>query len=115
MTTTTATVWDAIADTPEESVALKVRADLMIAIRGTVRGWDVTQQEAARRLGITQPRLSELLSGKIAKFSLDALVSVAHRAGLEVRVVCAPARTAAPRRTAAARQRPARARTKKTG
>jgi predicted XRE-type DNA-binding protein len=48
-----------------------------------VRGWDATQARAARRLGITQPRLNDLLNGKINKFSLDTL---ATRAGLEVKI-----------------------------
>jgi predicted XRE-type DNA-binding protein len=47
----------------------------------------MTQAAAARALGITQPRLNALLKGKIGLFSLDALVNIAHRAGLEVRLV----------------------------
>jgi predicted XRE-type DNA-binding protein len=81
---TFATVWDAIANTPEEAVALRLRADVMIAITGRVRSWEVTQREAAKRLGITQPRLNDLLKGRISKFSLDALVQLAARAGLNV-------------------------------
>jgi predicted XRE-type DNA-binding protein len=52
---TYASVWDAIEDTPEDAAAMKLRADVMIAITGKVRAWKVTQREAARRLGITQP------------------------------------------------------------
>jgi predicted XRE-type DNA-binding protein len=87
MTEPFASVWDAVTDTPEESANMKVRADLTMAIVRRVRGWGVTQQTAARRLGITQPRLSELLGGKITKFSLDALVSLADRSDLPVNVV----------------------------
>jgi predicted XRE-type DNA-binding protein len=84
-------VWDAIADTPEEAAHLTMRAELMIAIGETVDQWNVTQAEAAERLGITQPRLNALLRGKITRFSLDALVTLAHRAGLQTKVEIAKA------------------------
>lgn len=79
-------VWDAIADSPAEAANLRARSDLMIAIRETVDGWRLTQSEAARRLGVTQPRMNDLLRGRIDKFSLDALVNLASQAGLAVRV-----------------------------
>jgi predicted XRE-type DNA-binding protein len=56
----------------------------MIAISEAVAAWDVTQMEAATRLGVTQPRLNDLLRGRIDKFSIDALVELAARAGLAV-------------------------------
>jgi predicted XRE-type DNA-binding protein len=86
MTKTYATVWDAIEDTPEEAAAMKRRADVMIAITGKVERWKVTQREAAHRLGITQPRLNELLKGRVSRFSLDALMELADRAGLTVKI-----------------------------
>jgi predicted XRE-type DNA-binding protein len=55
-----------------------------------VRGWRTPQARAARRLGITQPRLNDLLHGKINKFSLDALLTLATRAGLKVRIDVRP-------------------------
>ena len=58
----------------------------MIAIKETVRSWNTTQAQAARRLGITQPRLNDLLHGKINKFSLDTLMTLAARAGLRVKL-----------------------------
>jgi predicted XRE-type DNA-binding protein len=54
-------------------------SNVMIAINDEVRGWDTTQARAARRLGITQPRLNDLLHGKINKFSLDTLLTLATR------------------------------------
>jgi predicted XRE-type DNA-binding protein len=93
MTQTFASVWDAIMDTPEEAAAMKVRSNLMMAIESMVRSWNVTQREAARRLGITQPRLNDLLKGKISNFSLDAPVSLAPIAGLQVEVNARPAPT----------------------
>jgi predicted XRE-type DNA-binding protein len=77
-------VWDALEDTPTEAANMKLRSSLMIAIGEAVSAWDVTQTEAAERLGVTQPRLNDLLRGRIAKFSLDALVGLAARAGLAV-------------------------------
>lgn len=87
---TFASVWDAIKDTPEEAAAMRARSGLMMVIEKTVRGWKVSQREAADRLGITQPRLNDLLTGKISKFSLDALVSLSPNAGLEVEVKARP-------------------------
>jgi predicted XRE-type DNA-binding protein len=97
---TFATVWDAIEDTPEDAAAMKLRADVMIAITGKVRSWKVTQREAARRLGITQPRLNELLKGRISRFSLDALMVLAPRAGLTVKIAIRDSNARAAARTA---------------
>lgn len=79
-------VWDALEDSPAQSASMKARADVMIAIRKVVDSWRTTQIEAAARLEITQPRLNDLLRGRIDKFSLDALMNIAARAGLSVRV-----------------------------
>ena len=81
-----ANVWDAIADTPEESANLSLRSDLMDEIEAIIKtnGW--TQKEAAKRCGVTQPRINDLLRGRIARFSLDALVNIASALGRKVRV-----------------------------
>lgn len=79
-------VWDAIENSAAESANMKARADIMIAIRDVIDGWRVTQAQAAKRLGVTQPRLNDLLRGRIDKFSLDALINLADRAGLSVRI-----------------------------
>jgi len=81
-----ANVWDALSDTPEEAANMTMRSDLMIAIQQKVRGWNLTQAEAARRLGVTQPRLNDLLRSKIDKFSLDTLIALAVHAGIKVRL-----------------------------
>ena len=86
-----ANVWDALEDTPAEAANMTMRSDLLIALRQCVGGWNLTQAEAARQLGITQPRLNDLLRGKIDNFSLDALVKLAPRAGLKVRLEIAAA------------------------
>lgn len=67
---------------PEEAQNLLLRAQLMLRIREVAEG--LTQAEAARRFGVTQPRINDLLRGKIEKFSLDALVNMLAKAGLRV-------------------------------
>jgi predicted XRE-type DNA-binding protein len=79
-------VWDAIEDDTEDAAIMTMRSNVMIAIKEKVDGWDTTQARAARRLGITQPRLNDLLHGKINKFSLDTLMTLASRAGLKVKI-----------------------------
>lgn len=65
---------------------MKMRSKLLIAIEQKVREWNVTRAVAARRLGITQQRLNDLLRGKINKFSLDTLIGIASKADLRVRM-----------------------------
>lgn len=81
-----ASVWDALEDSPAEAANMRLRSELMIAVQETVAVWGLTQAEAARRLDVTQPRLNDLLRGRVGKFSLDALILLAERAGLSVRV-----------------------------
>ena len=69
-----------------EAENLKLRSDLMIRIEKYVKQSGMTQAEAARELGITQPRLNQLLKGKIQLFSLDALVNMLANAGMRVRM-----------------------------
>lgn len=79
-------VWDALEDTPQEAENMKIRSSLMMAISDHLEKSDGTQAAKAKKLGITQPRLNDLLKGRINKFSLDALVSIAFNAGLKVSV-----------------------------
>ena len=79
-------IWDAIEPTAAAAASMKARARLMMAIRKAVDDWSTTQAIAAKRLGLTQPRMNDLLRGRINKFSLDALLDIATRAGLTVRV-----------------------------
>lgn len=79
-------VFDALADTPAEAANLTARADLMLHIRGRVAEWGLPQEQAAEKLGLTRPRLNDLLRGKIDKFSLDALVNIAAAAGFKLRL-----------------------------
>jgi predicted XRE-type DNA-binding protein len=77
-------VWDALEETSEEAANMTMRSDLMMAVRTAVESWQLTQAQAATRLGVTQPRLNDLLRGRINRFSLDALIGLAQRAGLTV-------------------------------
>lgn len=87
MTDTFANVFDAIADTQEQSANLQARAELMNQINEiiTVNAW--TQVQAAQHCGLTQPRINDLLKGKISKFSLDALINIATALGRRVHII----------------------------
>ena len=79
-------VWEALEDDPAVVASLTARSELITAIRQAVKQWKLTQAAAAKRLGLTQPRLNDLLRGRIDKFSLDALMNIATAAGLRVKV-----------------------------
>ncbi|PKM44686.1 MAG: XRE family transcriptional regulator [Gammaproteobacteria bacterium HGW-Gammaproteobacteria-1] len=79
-------VWDAIADTPEQAANLRARAELMQQIAAIIAEANWTQAEAATRCGVTQPRINDLLRGRVSRFSLDALVNIATALGRRVHV-----------------------------
>ena len=89
-----ANVWDALADTPGEAAHMKLKSNLLHDLQHQITGWNLTQIEAAKRLGVTQPRLNDLLKGRISKFSLDMLVDISSRAGLRVEITTRQAETA---------------------
>ena len=68
----------------EEAENLKVRADLMIQISKLIRSRRLTQAQAAALFGVTQPRVSDLVRGKIERFSIDTLVAMLGHAGIQV-------------------------------
>jgi predicted XRE-type DNA-binding protein len=79
-------VWDAIMDTPQEALNMKLRSELMMQIRQSIEANGWTQKKAAKQLGVTQPRISDLLRGKIDLFSLDMLVNMLASMGEEVEI-----------------------------
>nr|WP_317623807.1 helix-turn-helix domain-containing protein [Acidovorax sp. SUPP3334]BDH38373.1 XRE family transcriptional regulator [Acidovorax sp. SUPP3334] len=79
-----ASVWDAIEDTPEQAENMKLRAALMTALRQYIERSGITQAQMAKLFGVTQPRVSDLIRGKVHLFGLDALVNMAAAAGLHV-------------------------------
>ncbi len=77
-------VWDAIENTPEEAENMKLRSTLMLALKDNISMIGLSQSQAAKLFGVTQPRISDLMRGKINLFGLDALVNMAAAAGLHV-------------------------------
>jgi predicted XRE-type DNA-binding protein len=71
----------------EEAENLKIRADLMIELTQLIEAQDLTQAAAAKLLGVTQPRISDLTRGKIDRFSVDSLIEMLGHAGASVSVV----------------------------
>ena len=78
---TFSSVFDALADTPQEAANLSVRAELAQALAALVQAQGWTQAEAAQRCGVTQPSMNDLLCGRISRFSLDAMVNMAVACG----------------------------------
>jgi predicted XRE-type DNA-binding protein len=77
-------VWDAVEDTPEEAENMKLRSALMTALKNHITRTGMSQAQAAKLFGVTQPRISDLMRGKINLFGLDALVNMATAAGLRI-------------------------------
>ena len=84
-------VWDAIADTPQQAANLKARAQLMQQIVAIIKANGWKQADAATHCGVTQPRINDLLRGRVSRFSLDALVNIATALGRRVHVELEPA------------------------
>lgn len=77
-------VWDAIEDTPAAAENMKLRSTLMIALQDHIDKSGMSQKEAAKVFGVTQPRVSDLMRGHIDLFSIDSLVNMLTAAGLRV-------------------------------
>ena len=96
---TYSSVWDAVADSPEEARNLKLRAELMEVLEAYIAREGITQHVAAERLGVPRSRVSELVNGRISKFTIDKLVNMAARVGLQASVTVRQIPTAHARRT----------------
>jgi len=81
-----ASVWDAIEDTPAEAENMKLRSTLMMTLKNHIISTGLSQVEAAKLLNVTQPRLSDLMRGKINLFTIDTLVNMATAAGLNIEI-----------------------------
>ena len=75
-------VWDAIEDTPQVAASMKARSTLLMELAHVIQKRGMTQTEAAELFGVTQPRISDLMRGKIDLFSLDTLMNMASTAGM---------------------------------
>jgi predicted XRE-type DNA-binding protein len=71
---------------PDEAANLKIRSKLMMALSDYIEAHELTQEQAAEVFGVTQPRVSDLVRGKIDLFSIDTLVKMAAAAGLKVKL-----------------------------
>ena len=76
-------VWDAIEHTPRQAASMRARSELMMALQEWVKATDKTQAAAAKRFGITQPRMSDLMRGRLHLFSLETLMDMTTTAGME--------------------------------
>lgn len=77
-------VWDAIETSSAKAENMKLRSSLMLALQQHIEGEGLTQVQAAKLLGVTQPRVSNLLRGKIELFAIDTLIEMLAAAGLRV-------------------------------
>ena len=77
-------VWDALDDNPIKVKNMKLRSALMMAVTSRIDEEGLNQTAAAKRLHISQPRVSALMKGKVGEFRLDTLVNFAHQLGLHV-------------------------------
>ena len=92
-------VWDAIEDTPQQAAGMRARSELLMALQVWVRTSGMIQADAAALFGITQPRMSDLMRGKISLFGLESLSNMATVAGLEPPITFRKPKAAGKRRT----------------
>ncbi|MCI5218902.1 MAG: helix-turn-helix domain-containing protein [Candidatus Electrothrix sp. LOE2] len=79
-------VWDALFDDPGEKAVLEIKSGLMDEIRQYLKHERLTQEKAAEILGISQPRISDISTGKISRFTIDALVGILAKAGIDIEI-----------------------------
>jgi predicted XRE-type DNA-binding protein len=77
-------IFEDLGRSPAQAMNLRLRADLMIELTNLVESRKLTQARAAKLFGVTQPRVSDLMRGKITLFSVESLVEMLHRAGARV-------------------------------
>jgi len=77
-------VWDALEATPAQAENMRLRSSLMLTLKRHIQREGLNQTQAAKLFGVTQPRISDLMRGKIGLFSLDVLVNMVATAGLRV-------------------------------
>ncbi|HEX9783419.1 MAG TPA: helix-turn-helix transcriptional regulator [Opitutaceae bacterium] len=92
MTPSTGNVFRDLGFPAEEAEHLLIRADLLIQLQKVLAARGLTQAKAAKLLRVTQPRVSDLLRGRIDLFSTDSLIDMLARLGVHVRFVLKPSR-----------------------
>jgi len=86
MTETFKSVWDALETDPAERESMKIKSRLMMDIESCIKKQGMTQKQSAKKMGVTQPRISDLVRGKINRFTIDMLVNMLARLGKHVDV-----------------------------
>jgi predicted XRE-type DNA-binding protein len=94
VTRSSGNVFEDVGFDRDEAESLRIRADLMIELSEFIRRKRLTQAQAAKLFGVSQPRVSDLVRGKIALFTIDTLVTMLARAGRKVVVQTKPAKAA---------------------
>lgn len=94
MTRSSGNVFEDVGFDREEAESLRIRADLMIELSEFIRRKHLTQAQAAKLFGVSQPRISDLVRGKIGLFTIDMLINMLSRAGRKVVVQTKRARAA---------------------
>jgi len=92
LTRSSGNVFEDLGFHPEEAEHLKIRSDLMIHLRKAIEAKGLKQAEAAKLLGVTQPRISDLYKGKIHLFSIDTLIDMLSHIGVRVKIVVTKSR-----------------------
>ena len=88
-------VWDAIEEDPARAANMKHRSALMMAISEHIKAKGINQTEAAKLFAVSQPRISDLMRGKIGMFSIDTLVTMLAVAGIGIDIRVKPTRVRA--------------------
>ncbi len=81
MSETFSNVWDALEDDQAERETLKIKSRLMMDIERRIKTQGLTQIKAARLLGVSQPRISDLVNGKLDRFTIDMLITMLAKLG----------------------------------
>jgi len=96
MTRSTGNVFRDLGFPPDEAEHLRIRSDLLIQLQKIISSRRLKQAEAAKLLGVTQPRVSDLVRGRIDLFSVDTLIDMLARFGIRVRLIFRSSKRSAP-------------------
>ena len=96
MTRSTGNVFRDLGFPPDEAEHLRIRSDLLIQLQKIISSRRLKQAEAAKLLGVTQPRVSDLMRGRIDLFSVDTLIDMLARLGIRVRLIFRGSKRSAP-------------------
>ncbi|MBU4261681.1 MAG: XRE family transcriptional regulator [Proteobacteria bacterium] len=86
MSETFKNIWEALEEDPAERETMKIKSKMMMEIAQHIESIGITQAQSAKLMGVSQPRVSELINGKIDRFTIDMLVTMLARLGLHVEV-----------------------------